>query len=208
MSVVYLFDLFANPVTGAPIIDVADPPSLETVINGCFVVRVPASVSIDNPTSLSSLITQKYQGLLSENAGFSYITYDEFSQDSDLSAYSGSGIFGQRGTMVLTPGGTLQSGAIALSGSAPAQILVTWEVFSMSDSDPSSGTFQRTYTELPSTPSNLTCMVSTNGGTNYNATTDSSVLSIPGGQMGTSFKIQLTNASSERLYVGSWAVIY
>lgn len=205
----YLIDLFGNPVANARIIDVRDPSNFQTMMNGCFIIRVPSGVQVVNPANVTDLLNQKFQGLLAENAGMTRVTFDDLLDGTHLDpSASQLGFFGQRGTISLSAGGMLQSVSTPLTGSAPVQALVTWEVFSVSDSDPSNDRLQRTYTELASTPSQLTCSVSFDNGITYNTTTDSTILNIPLTSQGTNFIIRLTNATSGRLYVGSWAVVY
>lgn len=214
MSQLYLVDTFTAPVANSRIIDVQEPENGETLLNGAFVIRVPSNVQVINPTDVTDLLTQKYQSLLAENAGFTFITYDDLLDASHVDPTSGPGIFGQRGTISIAPGGTFTSiinggAGTTLSGSAPAQALVTWEVFTVSDSDPSSGMLQRIYTEQASTPNLLTCQVSFNGASPPSIpTTDSTILNILAADQGTAFIIQLQNVTQERLYVGSWAVVY
>ncbi len=213
MSQTYLVDLFGNPVASARIIDVVEPEDLQTLLNGTFVIRVPSNVQVVNPVSVTDLLTQKYQGLLAANAGFLFCTFDDLLDASHVDPTAGPGIFGQRGTISIAPGGTfvsiINSGAgTPLTGSAPTQALVTWEVFSVADTDPASGMLQRTYTELASTPDQFTCTVSFNGGSTYNATTDSTVYNVNPADQGTAFIIKLKNVTDGRLYLGSWAVVY
>jgi hypothetical protein len=213
VSLLFLIDMFANPVSGAGILAVVEPPFSQEVMNGSFVIRVPNNVQVKNPTNVSDLITQKYQGLLAAHSPLPNITFDDLLDATHVDPTSGPGVFGERGTISLGPGGTffsiINAGAgTTLTGPAPVQALVTWEVFSVTDADPSSGMLQRTYTELPSTPSNLTCQVSFNGGTTYIPATDSSILYVAPANQGTAFIIQLQNVTQERLYIGSWSVLY
>jgi hypothetical protein len=50
--------------------------------------------------------------------------------------------------------------------------------------------------------------VSFNGGATFTAMTDGSVLNIPIPAQGTSFVMELTNGSVQRLSLGGWSVIY
>jgi hypothetical protein len=205
--------MFGNPVANASIIGVQEPSDLQTLLNGSFIVRVPSDTQVVNPANVTDLLNQKYQGLLAENSTFLYITYDDLLDATHIDPTSGPGIFGQRGTISLSPGGTLISvinagAGTALSGSAPTEALVTWEIFAVTDADPSSGLLQRTYTELPSTPDYATCQVSFNGGVTFRTVMDSQVNNIDLVDQGTSFIIKLQNVTSDRLYISSWAVIY
>ena len=213
MSTVYLIDMFGNPVANASIIGVQEPNDFQTLLNGSFIVRVPSDTQVVNPANVTDLLNQKYQGLLAENSTFVNITYDDLLDATHIDPTSGPGIFGQRGTISLAPGGTLISvtnagAGTALSGSAPTEALVTWEIFTVTDADPSSGLLQRTYTELPSTPDYATCQVSFNGGVTFRTFMDSQVNNIDLVDQGTSFIIKLQNVTSGRLGIGSWAVCY
>lgn len=214
MSLLYLCNLFSNPLpTSGVILDAIEPESLQLVLNGGFVIRVPNNVSVDNPTNVSNLLTQKYAGLLAAHAPFANITFDDLLDASHVDPTSGPGIFGERGTISVAPGGTFTSiinagAGTPLTGTAPSQAMVTWEVFTVTDADPASGMVARTYVELPSTPRNFTCQVSFNGGSTYIPATDSAFLYIAPANLGTAFIIQLTNVTQERLYLGSWAVMY
>jgi hypothetical protein len=95
-----------------------------------------------------------------------------------------------------------------LTGTAPTQALATWEVFTVADTDPSGTLFQRTYVEQPSLPTYATCQVSFNGGTSYVPTTDSTIINVLSSDQGTAFILQLTNVTTGRLFVASWALIY
>lgn len=217
MSQHYLIDLFGNPITNANIIDVRQPEDLQSLLNGTFIIRVPSGVQVINPLNVTDLLNQKYAGLLAENATFTRVTYDDLLDATHVDPSSGPGIFGQRSLISLAPGGVFSSPINAGAGTPlatspgpnpPPQALITWEVFSISEVDPVTGQLQRTYTELASVPSYLTCEVTFNGGVTYIATNDSAVINIPTPDQGTAFIIQLTNVSQERLYIGSWAVVY
>lgn len=209
----YLIDLFGNPVATARIIDVQDPTTGTTLLNGSFIIRVPGGIQVINPANVTDLLNQKYQNLLANNPTFTRITFDDLLDATHVDPTSGPGIFGQRGTISIAPGGTFVSiinggAGTPLTGATPLQALVTWEVFSVTDADPSTGLLQRTYNELTSDPSNLTCDVSFNGGITFNATTDSSVILIDVPDQGNAFIVKYTNVTQGRLYLGSWALVY
>lgn len=209
MGTHYLVDLYGNPVSSSSIIDVREPPNGQSITNGTFVIRVPDGAAVQKPANFADLITKKYAGLLGFYAGFTRITFDDLIDASAIDAVNSSKIaVGERMCISLFPGGTLQSVVVPLTPGAPAQVLLTWETFQFTSTDLKTDRYERTYAEVPSTPLNITCSVSFNGGVNYNTTTDGAVLNIPGGQQGTNFIIRLTNASANRLYLGSWAVIY
>jgi hypothetical protein len=213
MSSHYLIDLFSAPVTNARILDMQEPKNDQSLLNGCFIIRVPDNVQVQNPSSVTDLLNQKYQGLLASNAGFQHITFDDLLDATHVDPTSGPGSFGQRSLIAIEPGGVFSSvinggAGSPLTGPAPSQAMMTWELFTVSDTDPAAGLFQRTYVEVASSPAFATCQVSFNGGTSYVATTDSTITVIAPADQGTAFIIQLTNVTSSRLFIGSWAVIY
>src|SRR5574338_231782 len=191
------------------VIDTRVPPNDQSLMNGTFVVRVPDGVPVTQPANLSDLTTQKYAGLLSFYAGFTRISYDDLLDPSGVATGPSTKILlGERATIALLPGGILESVVVPLTGGAPTVALTTWETFQVTSTDDKNDRFQRTYVEVPSSPSNITCSVSFNGGGSFNATTDASVLNIPLADQGTNYVIRLTNASAGKLFIGSWAVIY
>jgi hypothetical protein len=212
MSLHYLVDLFANPLSSAKIIDVntVQPASPSTLVNGALLIRVPDGVAVQKPVDYTDLVTQKHLGLLAFYAGFPNITFDDL-QDAlhvNPAAAGTKGTFGARNSISVYPGGILTSTVIPLTGPAPNQAVITWETYEDDDSDALSDRFTRVYTEVASTPSNITCQVSFNGGATFNSTTDGSVISIPPADQGTNFVIKFTNAFTSRLSIGSWAVLY
>lgn len=205
----YLVDLYGNPLGSSKVIDTRTALNGQSFMNGTFVVRVPDGVSVTRPANLTDLTTQKYAGLLAFYAGFTKITFDDLLDASAISVGSSSKIFmGDRASIALLPGGILQSVVVPLTGGAPTVALTTWETFQVTATDVKTDRFQRTYVEVPSTPSNVTCSVSFDGGATFNSTTDASVLNIPIPDQGTNYVIRLTNASANKLFIGSWAVIY
>lgn len=214
MSAHYLLDLFSAPITTAAILAVDEPLNGQTVANGSFVVRVtdtgglidPSTGRPSIPTGLSDLITKKYQGLLTFFAGYANINYDDFLDPSGIATIT-SGTTGVRGTIALNPGATLTTNVITLA-STPTNAIFTWEVFSYADTDPSSGSLQRTYVELPTTGTYTTASVSMNNGGTFLAANDSGVFNIALADQGNQFIARITNASASRLHVGGWAVIY
>jgi hypothetical protein len=210
MSEHYLIDLFTNPVSSAPVVDVSEPVAGQSLINGTFVVRIPDVVAIVQPlpSTLGNLLTKKHAGLLAFYTGYTNALFDDMLDSSgiDFSA-NPSGVFGSRGSIAINAGTTVQSVATTLA-TTPSSALFTWEVFTYVDSDPKAGRFTRTYNELPTINSNSTAQVSFNGGSTYITATDSAVVSIPNADQGNSFIVKITNPTAGRLYVGSWSLIY
>lgn len=209
MTAHYLIDMFGNPLSSSAIVDVREPTNGQSLANGCFIVRIPDFIQVQNPTDLNDLLTKKYQGLLAFYAGFTHIAYDDLMDPLSLNlAYAGTGgFFGERNTIALSPGASIQSVVIPLA-STPTVAVITWEVFRYLNADPKADRLQRTYWERPSTGSFTTCSVSFDGGVHFEATTDGAVHNIPLAYQGSSFIIRLTNSSSDIQHIGSWAVIY
>ena len=106
--------------------------------------------------------------------------------------------------------GTTDAKSLAYSvpASAPTQTLVTWDTFTNSNSDSKSGQYGRQYTEEPNVPGLITCELSFNNGVTWGTAYDGTVYDVPSVGQGTSFKIRLTNASANRLSIGSWSLLY
>lgn len=209
MSSYYLIDLHTNPFTNSPILDVSESVTGSSPMNGGTIVRVSDYVGVKDPANVGELLTQKFAGLLAYYAGFSYVTYDDLLDATgvDTGAASLKGSFGDRGCIKLPPStGLFHSTLATLSGVAPSQAIITWEVYEVLLADPSTGRGGLTYVERPA--SSLTCVVSFDNGAHFYATTDGAVLNIPVGGQGIDFRIRLTNTSSDQLYVGAWAVVY
>lgn len=212
MGAHYLIDQHGSPITTADIHDVRYPANGQSVLNGNFIVRVPDGVAVRRPSTVADLLTKKYQGLLARYAGFTRIAYDDLIDTTsvDLTYVGTRGQFGDRNQISLnTSGGAMQSTTVALTGPAPSQVVVTWEAYEVTDSDPKTGRMVRTYVELPSSGTYSTVQVSFNGGGTWNAAVDGGVLNIPLASQGTNFIIRITNPHvSKRVRIGSWAVVY
>jgi hypothetical protein len=220
VSSYYVIDPHTDPFSASRILDVAESSNLgpfpTTPMNSGVIVRVPDSVSVQDPLNLTDLLTKKYAGLLLYYAGFTYITYDDLLDvlNVDFAEPTLKGKFGDRNCVVLPPfvgasgPGRLQSLVTPLSGAlAPSQAVVTWEVYRVTTADPSLDRAVRTYVEMPA--SSLTCQVSFDGGVTYYTTTDGAVLNIPALGQGLNFIMRLTNQTpTDNLFVGGWSVIY
>ena len=209
MSAHYLVDLFANPFANASILDVRNPPTGQSLSNGVLVVRVPDGVRVQRPVDYTDLVTQKYAGLLGFYAGFTRIAFDDLIDVLSVNtATSSKVLLGDRSSIALYPAGVLETVSTPLSGAAATQAILLWETYEYTDADDKNDRFQRTYSEVPSDPSNITCQVSFNGGLTFNAITDGATLNIPLLDQGTNLVVRFTNASLSKLFLGSWALIY
>ncbi len=211
MSAHYLVDIFSTPISTAPINDVRYPTDGQSVVNGNFVVLVPDNVSVQLPTDLSDLITKKYAGLLASYAGFTTIVRDDLLDSTGIdfgSPNTTKGFFGERGSISLSVGGSLQS-VVEPLGSTPTQVVVTWELYYYVESNPIDGPIVHTFSELSTDSSNATVQVSFNGGVTFTSVTDGFVLNIALADQGSDFVFQITNATPDsRIWVGSWSVIF
>lgn len=213
MSTHYLVDIHTSPVTDSEINDVRFSLTGETILGGNFVVRLPDGIVIEtNPTDLSDLLTKKYAGILAFYAGYTRIAYDDLLDAAGVNLANSIGIAtGGRNTISLIGNGTsiLESNAVALTGPAPVEAIVTWETFNVASLSPLDSRTVRTYMET--TPSSVcTCEVSFNGGGSFLPVSDGSLLNIPAPDQGTSFVIRITSAAvfPARVFLGSWAVVY
>ena len=207
-ALLYLVDLFDAPILTAKINDVAIATTGTCEVNGSFVVRVPGDVPVKDPRDLADLLTQKYAGLLAANAGFPNIAYDDLLDTShvDLTAPNVEGVFGDRSVIAIQPGKQFYSKVTALS-SSPSQAIVTWETFEYLDVDPKAGRFVRTYGGTWSDDVS-TCEVSFDSGSSFFPVVDNGVVNVPPLSQGSQFIIRITNTTTKRLHLGSWAVIY
>lgn len=201
MSIHYLIDPFT---INGDIIDVITAESGQTDTTGTTVVRVPDGVAIrNNPIDVTNLLIQKYDGLLGFFAGFTQIVGDSCMSGDNLTllkagiqsaGFVNHGLFGS---------GVATFGPIILPF-APTQCVVSWELFSFTESNDKTGRYQRVYVEED--PNILTCNVNFGGPLSF--TTSDTVLNIPVPNQGTSFTISLVNPTATRYYLGSWALIF
>lgn len=138
MSQLYLIDRNGSPLASSRILDVQEvtphPNPLMAVqakpqLSGRYVVKVPDGIPVSNPQNLGDLLTKKAQGFLLFYAGFTRVTFDDLTDTSNIDFTASKGIIcGQRGSIVLEPGGVLQSLTIplvaGLSGSGTATVTV------------------------------------------------------------------------------------
>lgn len=214
MSTHYLMDLHSSVIGASRPLDVQEQGANPTLLNGGFVIRVPDYISVQNPIDASDLTSKKSLGLLAYYAGFTYVTYDGLldTADVDFTEPTLKGKFGERNNICLppvgaAPPGRFQSTVAVLSGPAPSQVIVTWEVYRVVLADPALDRALLTYVEEPA--SSLTCEVTFDNWVNDYTATDGAVLNVPPIGQGTNFSIRLSNPSTtDHLYVGSWAVIY
>jgi hypothetical protein len=211
MSTHYLVSLFDDTIVD--VVSPQGPP--ETRLSGQYVVRVPDEITVREPDDLDDLLTKKYTSLLGSFGLFTQIEFDDMLDATGVDPSTSSNVqLGVRGNVALLPGGVLRSTVSPLSwggpGSGPSQALLTWEVFTYADLDPSTAVYQRRYLEIPTGGGDVTARVSFNGGTTFASTSDKALLSIGGSAQGSSLVVEFTHAGAadERLFLGSWAVLF
>jgi len=203
MSLHYLIDPFT---TNGDIIDVATAITGTTPATGSTLIRVPDGVAIhDNPADLPTLLTKKYDGLLASYAGFPEILadacLDQLTWNLSLcSKFLASGGFVNH---CILNGGSCITTAVALPF-APTQCVLVWEEYTFTDSDDSNERYLRTYVEASG--SNFISSVTFGAGSL--AAINGGVLNIPVPDQGTAFKVAFSNPTANRVYLGSWALVY
>jgi len=205
MSTYYMIDLFDDNING-----VETPPNGQVPMVGTYVVRVPQGVSVQNPTTLATLLTQKYDAIFANHGGFANQEFDDLLDATGINAGATSGCsLGKRGSLSLFPNGVLQTNMTPLATTA-TQAIVNFEVFEVVDTDPATGRFDRTYKEIPITPLDITCQVSFDNGASFLTVTEDSLLSVPGANQGNQMILKFTNITSpgRRLFLGGWSVVY
>ena len=213
MSMLYLFDGHTNVLVNSGMTDTLYSHGSPQLINGSFVVSVPSGVRLPGngpPKTLTDLLTQKYQGLLALYPGYTSIVYDDLTDATGFTIGSQTNVtLGARGHISVLNNGIALTNMHAL-GLSPADCIVTWEVFTLSQTDPADLTggnrYQRYYTE--GLASSLTAEVSFDNGANYTTVTDGALTSIAPGVQGNQLILRFTNSSGSRKWLGSWAVIY
>ncbi len=181
-------------------------------LNGSFPINVPFGVPIDGtPADLTELLTKKFTGLLAFYPGYTNIDYDEGIDDSGWDAVNTTGAsIGSRGATNVNFFGLMQSTFTALS-STPSEAILTWEVYEITsavvDND-KDGVRLRQYEGKDA--SELSVQVTFNGGSSwFSGITDGVQFSIAPFNQGSSFGIRFwNNTYGNRLWVGSWAVVY
>jgi hypothetical protein len=206
MSIHYLIDPYT--VSG-DIIDVATATNGQTDSTGSTVVRIPDGVAIQsNPVDRATLLTEKYDGLLATYPGFTNIVADPcldvltFDTAQSFKVSLSSGLVNH---CFLGLGSIATSAAVSLI-STPTVCVLVWEEYSFQVSDDKTGRYQHTYVE--GSGSDLDCIVSFDNGLNTNPINNGEVLNIPVSDQGSDFILAFGNTSSNRVYLGSWALIF
>lgn len=216
MATHFLIDQFGDTTSITPrgigtaaILDAIDTPTGMSPLNGSFVVRVPDGLPVQKPVDLGDLLTKKYLALLAYYANFTQVAFDPMMDAANIDlGTSKPGKYGERSSIQLKGGGYVTSTMVTLVGPAPAQCLITWEAFTIAQTDILNSSVRRTYQEVPSDVSTSLCDVSFNNGVTWLAANDGQVLSVPIPARGTQFLIRLYNNLLTPLNIGSWALVY
>lgn len=208
MSTHYRIDLFNPVLLTSQILDVTDAPLGASTLMGDFIVRVADGLSIQNPTDVGDLLTKKHTALLAYYAGLTNLVYDDLLDATgiDTAAVGTQGMFGERGSIWIADTYLMQS-VMTVLAFAPIQCVVTWDVHTVTLSDPKTGQTSRSYQEVDSDATS-TCLVSFNNGLTWNPALNGQLLNVALPDQGTQFLIQLTNTSGARLSLDSWALVY
>lgn len=214
MSTHYLVSHFNDDIN-----DVVTPTSVpaSTLLTGNYIVRVPDDVPVQNPTDVSDLITKKYAGILGTYGLFTTIAFDDMLDGTGVDFTNSTGVTaGENGTVGIYPKNTvhipvLQTTTETITGPAPTQTLLTYELFEVVDSDDKDTPYQRTYQEV--TPDvDVLAQISFNNGVDFVSTLDKAVINIPGAAQGTDLVLRFTRQTDigtrGRVFLGSWAVLF
>ena len=211
MSIHYLINSF-TPTWD--IVDVNTATTGQSNATGSVVVRVPDGVAIHNdPTNLSTLITEKYDGLLAFYAGFQGIISDPLWGGSTIDF--SSSLTGRiattslEGVKIYGSGGFQTVNQVGIFGTPPTQVVLTFELYHYIDSDDKTGRFQRTYAEYPQTPvPSFWSLVSFNGGATMVPVPNGTVANIPLADQGNDLSVFFFNFSGQPVRMSSWALVY
>lgn len=206
MAVFYLIDP-ADPQQS--VVNVVQSAAGTVDIGGLIAVKTAAPLRT-SPTTLSDVLVAKRNVLLANADGLSRILLDACLSSSTVvtGSYGTANVSAK--VMVgmgyanhcIMPGGTLvATGTLA---AVPTQCAVFWETYTVVDEDPMLGRFTRLYTETG--PGVLTGNIAFTAGGTQTPVTSGTRVSVTGAT--TSFFVLLQNNTVNRVYIGSWAVLY
>ena len=217
MSTNYLVSHYNDKISDV----VAAAVSTPFLITGNYVLRVPDDVSAQGVDVLT-LTNSKYTGILGNNSLFTQVVWDDMFDGAGVNTTVSTGVtLGKNGAVSLYPahGGhipILQTTPMGIiwggPGPGPSQAMVVYELFDYVDVDDKAVPYQRSYRELGTGSSDVTVQVSFNGGVNFTNVVNNAILTLPGVVQGTSVVLKFTRVSDsttyERIFVGSWAVLF
>lgn len=188
-------------------------------LRGSFPVCVPFDVPIDGvPTDLNDLITKKYAGMLSLYPGYENIVYDACVDGSSGwdPGFAGPGAsptlsatIGSRQTISVSHFTTtkLQSALVNLA-SVPSTAILRWELFKYVKTDVVNGMMTRVYQELDPNAAGITVTCTFTNLTGTSALTNGLLFEVPLANQGDEFRFRIASTHQQRVWVGSWALIY
>ncbi len=208
MSTFYLIDAHTSPIADSEINDVKTSLDGEIVLNGNFVIKVPDGVHIENPTSLTDLITQKFAGVLASYPGFTNIIYDNYLDDTDINAAHAGSLLnglkrGQRNTVSVGLDTIYYTTTTDISPTTITQAILYYELYSVRYSTAADGRLLRTYVEEEAT-GDIVDVAVTADGTVY-AQVDSGQLTTV--TSGSDITVRVFG-QQDNICIGAWAVIY
>lgn len=183
-------------------------------INGFRVVAVPNDVDID-PTDATAnppvfeyddLIRQKYQGILANNPEFSSILYDDLTDatfwdtGNSLSFAVGDGFYWLSANNS-SVNGVLRSNSQSLSGTY-SRFKLVWDIYEI-DRTLSDSFNYLYYQEID--PDSLDVEISTDGANPFETIYHDEATNLTAGG---NIRIQFTNTTSNRYYIGGFALLY
>jgi len=212
MSTFYLVDPHVPVIANARIVDtiLTRTPTAEFRCDGLLPIKVPEGVKIDNPSSLSDLLTQKYAGILAQFPGFSNVLFDDLLDPSGVQLVAPPSRLrksGSRGTI----GGTFRT-AVSAAVATVTQAILVYEHYTWRYVDSRDGRLERYYIEQPE--ADFTAGLRVKAGSTFQTTTSGSLVTFLLADQGTAVQAEFL-ASNPSAYVddrlvhtGSWAVIY
>jgi hypothetical protein len=210
MSTYYLFDMHVPTIADARIVDVVMTSGAQTEfrVDGLIPVKIPEGIRVDNPSNLSDLLAQKYQGILAQYPGFARIVYDDLLDPDDVFPI-GMGKLGSRSTI----GGHISTTTVDLFSTVLQFILVyehnTWRYVD------SNGRIERYYVEQPEGLYPARATLNYDGAGDYTETTSGALVVVNPGEEGSSLRAEFlmngpldVGPRSRLVHTGSWSVIY
>ena len=212
MSLYYLVDPHVPVITNARIVDtvMTTNPTAEFRCDGLLPIKIPEGVRIENPSSLSDLLTQKYAGILAQFPGFVNILFDDLLDAAGVQLTAPPTYLrksGSRGTI----GGTFRTTA-ATAVAPVTQAVLVYEHYTWRYVDSRDGRVERYYVEAPE--SDFTAGLRVKAGSSFQTTTSGSLVTFLLADQGTAVQAEFlaSNPSpyidNRLVHTGSWAVIY
>lgn len=211
MPTVYLVDAHTNPVANSEINEMRFNAQTAPLA-GVFVVKVDDDMPlrVSPPNTLSLLLGFKNEAVLSYFATFTIAQVEDFTDAPSVDFANSPGTHaGARNSTKINPrvgglGGRYQSTSTNI-GSTPTVASIVWEEFTVSNTNPKTDRFTRSWNEATTS---LTCEVSFNNGGTWVSATNRGILTIAAPDQGSDLIVRFTNNSGSSKYLGYWAVLY